>query len=70
MGDVISLSDCRQSRQDKWLSEVNVLMKARFSITHLDAGWSPPIVAQHFASGLPPREFVEQFSKRFGLMEK
>lgn len=69
MGVVVNLNECRQSRQGKWLTEFNILLKARFAIPHLDAGWSPPIAAQHFASGLPPHEFVEQFSKRFSLLE-
>ena len=70
MGDLISFNECRQSRLDKWLTEVNLLLKARFSITHLDAGWTSPIVARNFASGLQPHAFVEQFSKSFGLLEK
>ena len=70
MGDLISFNECRQGRLDKWLTEVNLLLKARFSITHLDAGWTPPIVARIFASGPRPHAFVEQFSKSFGLLEK
>ncbi len=69
MGNLISFNDYRQSGSDKWLTEVNVRLKARYSFTHLDVDWTPPVTARNFASVLPPHAFVEQFSKSYFLLE-
>jgi hypothetical protein len=69
MADIIDLVKHKQEAQNKWLAQVNVILMKRFSITHNDAAWTPAIVSKNYATGLSPANFVEQFSKKFGLME-
>jgi len=56
------------SERDRWLTEVDRLMKRDWCIDTADAGLSDEDVERHWRGGDPPEAFVAWFAEKYDLI--